>query len=204
MAAERTEVTDGRRARRERGRAATIAAVMDLVSQGNTPPTVEQIAEHAGVSAASVFRYFDTLEDLFQETTTRYFDRYASYFEVTSIGDGPLERRVEHLVSDRVRLYETVTPFATLARSRALHNTVAASTLRRVRATLTDQISHHFDTELAELTAARRDDLVATIASLTSFESWEQFTNDHQRSGSQIRRAWRSALLDLLDRTHRR
>ena len=65
------ETIDGRRARRERGRLAVSDAVIDLVGEGNTDPTSEQVAERAGVSVASLFRYFETLEELRQETLRR-------------------------------------------------------------------------------------------------------------------------------------
>ncbi|MFP5489548.1 MAG: hypothetical protein ACLGHQ_14745, partial [Acidimicrobiia bacterium] len=46
--------------------------------------------------------------------------------------------------------------------------------LGRVRATLADQLSEHFATELAGLRPGRRREVVAVVAALTSYESWEQ------------------------------
>ncbi len=54
------ETVDGRRARRERGRIAVSDAVIDLAFEGNANPTAEQVAKRAGVSVASLFRYFET------------------------------------------------------------------------------------------------------------------------------------------------
>ena len=61
---ERDTPIDGRRARRERGRSAVIDAAFALAEEGKIPLTTELVAERSGVSAASIFRYFDGLDDL--------------------------------------------------------------------------------------------------------------------------------------------
>ena len=197
-------VIDGRRARRERGRLAVTDAMIDLVFEGNIPPTSEQIAERAGVSVASIFRYFDTLDDLRRATTDVYFERFAHVFEIPEIGEGVLATRIEAFVSSRVTMHEATEPMARLVRSRALDNSDIGTTLQGVRATRGDQVRHHFAHEIGRLTPAVADDLVAVIATLTSFESWDQARHDHRRSASQLRRAWSGALTRLLanGRTH--
>ena len=55
---------DGRRLRRARNRAAVIDSLLELIRMGETDPTVSKIAERAGVSHRSVFRYFDDMDDL--------------------------------------------------------------------------------------------------------------------------------------------
>ena len=47
--------TDGRRARRGRGRLAVCEAMIDLVFEGNLPPSADQVAERAGYSSAEEF-----------------------------------------------------------------------------------------------------------------------------------------------------
>lgn len=190
---------DGRIARRQRGRLAVTNAMIDLVFEGYTPPTAEQVARRAGVSVASLFRYFDTLEDLREHATERYFERFFHLFEVPEIGVGSLERRIASLVTARVELHRTTAPIARLTRSRSLVVTGLNETLRRLNATQADQIRLHFGEELAELSPARRDDLVATIATITSFESWDRFQIDHGRTPAQTRRAWTGALSRLLE-----
>ena len=112
-------VTDGRRARRERGRSAVCEAMIDLVFEGHQPPTTEQIAERAGVSVASLFRYFDTLDDTRRDTTDLYFDRFSNLFEIADIGAGSLAERIERFVVARATLYETTEPMCRLVRIRA-------------------------------------------------------------------------------------
>jgi len=191
---------DGRRARRERGRAAVTNAVIELVFEGRLPPSAEEIAERANVSVTSVFRYFDTLDDLRRATTDVYFERYAHLFEIPSIGEGTVAERIEAFVASRVTLYETNAPMARFIRLRAPEQAEVDALVHRVRATRADQIRHHFDHELSRLTPAARDDAVMIIGTLTSFESWDQARNDHARSPRQLRRAWAAALDRLLPR----
>jgi len=192
------DATDGRRARRQRGRLAVSEAMIDLVFEGNLPPSAEQIAERAGVSIASLFRYFDTLDELRQQTTDLYFERHGHLFEVTNIGEGTLTERIGTFVASRATLYETTEPMCRLVRLRANELTRVNDLLGLIRVARADQIHQHFDAELEQLTPASRDDAAAVIVTLTSFESWDQMHRSHDRSPAQIRRAWTTALHGLL------
>jgi AcrR family transcriptional regulator len=188
---------DGRRARRERGRVAVSDAMVDLVFDGFAPPTAEQVAARAGVSVASLFRYFETLDDLRQHTMARFFERYDHLLDIPGIGHGPRADRIGRFVDVRLTYHETTAPMARLARTRADVD-FARATIARVRATTADQIRNHFADELRQLTKAAGDDLVAVINTLTSFEAWDQMRHDADRSRNQTRRAWTGALAALL------
>jgi AcrR family transcriptional regulator len=192
------ETTDGRRARRERGRLAVSDAVIDLVFEGNTDPTSEQVAKRAGVSVASLFRYFETLKELRQETLHRYFKRYDHLFQLPDITGSTLEQRTQVLVNRRAKLYETTEPMCRQARRRAPDVPDLDEELRSTRAMQADQIRQCFACELEALSPSASDDLVATINTLTSFESWDQIAHDHNRTPQQVRRTWTTALHQLL------
>lgn len=165
---------DGRRLRREQGRVAVVDAMIDLVLDGRTPPTVDEIAARAGVSTASVFRYFDGLDDLRRHGIQRYLERYDHLLDVPDVGEHVLTQRIANLVEARQRFYETIEPMARLARAQAVTVPELDAALGRVRATLTDQLSEHFALELSALRPARRRELVVLVSALTSYESWEQ------------------------------
>lgn len=192
------EPVDGRRARRTRGRLSVTEAMIDLAVEGHLPPTAEQVAERAGVSQASLFRYFDNLDELRQATVRRYFERYAHLFEIPDIGIGPLDERIDRFVAARFALYETTEPMARLARDRAAVVTAFGAGLHTGRALLAGHVRQHFAAELATRTPVRREDLVAVVSTLTSFESWVQLRDEHGRSGKEARRAWVEALRVLL------
>ena len=192
------EAPDGRRLRRDRNRAAVIDAMFALLAEGSVP-SADQLAARAGVSVASVFRYFDGLDDLQQETVARYFERYAPLFEVPDRpGLGPAGR-IRTFVRARLDLYEATAPIARLARHRAPVQPRISESLRATRATLRDQIPRHFAPDLAPFPRAAADDRVALIDTLTAFEAWDLLAVDHGRSRARIERAWSTAIAALFE-----
>lgn len=189
--------TDGRTARRERGRAAVIETVVDLLIEGHSPPPTQLVTQRAGVSEATLFRYFDTLADLQIEATTTYLARRAHLFEIPNIGNGPLTTRIDRLCKARVELWDAVAPIARLGRARAFDEPALAAILLAQRRGNADQIRLHFAAELSQLTAAVGDDIVAAVATLTSFEAWDHQHIDMARTPAQVRRSWRMAITGL-------
>jgi AcrR family transcriptional regulator len=191
---------DGRRLRREQGRIAVVDATIDLVLDGRTPPTAEQISERAGVSVASVFRYFDSLDDLRHEGIRRYFERYDHLLDLPEIGEHGVGRRVETVVEARLRFYETIDPIARLARSQAMTVPELDATLDRIRDTLRDQLSEHFADVLAALRPGPRRERLAVVAAATSYEAWDLMRRQGLDRAS-IARAMGAGLGALLDVT---
>src|SRR3954469_10856930 len=79
---------DGRSLRRERNREAVIEAFLVLVREGNFDPGGAEIAERAGVSHRSVFRYFDDLADLMMTAIAREVERSLPLATIDRIGEG--------------------------------------------------------------------------------------------------------------------
>jgi len=187
---------DGRRARRERNRAAVIDAVLELIREGRIPPAVEEVAARAEVSVSSVFRYFDDLDDMHAQTVARYFERYDPLFEVPALPDGTTDERIAALVDSRLDLYEAVAPIARWARLQAATQPTIARNLRGTRRRLAGQVGEHLAPDLGE--RADGADLVAAADALTSFESWDLLRHAHGRSRASVRRVWVVALRALL------
>ncbi len=190
--------TDGRRARRDRNRAAVIDAMFSLLDEGVIPPPTDAIAERAGVSVSSVFRYFDNLDDLQEQTVTRHFERFAPLFEIPSIGTGSRDHRVVALVDARLELYRSIAPVARLARARAVEHLRLADTLAEIRTRFAAQIRVHFAPEIAGLGGVAGTDLVGLVDTLTSFESWDLLHAIHRGSDATIRRAWTTGITRLI------
>lgn len=185
---------DGRNARRERGRQAVIDAVVDLLREGHVPPSTAEVAEWAGVSEATLFRYFETVDDLQLQATQRFLGTHAHFFDIPREGAGALGGRVDRFVAARAELWETIAPIARLGRARAFDHRGMDALLRDARRRQARQIEQHFATELDRLTRAQRDDVVATVAALTSFDAWDMQRHDLDRTPTQVRRAWRTAV----------
>jgi AcrR family transcriptional regulator len=180
-----------------RRRVRALDAFIDLVLEGNLPPTAEQVAERAGISKATFFRYFESLNAMRYDAGTRMLERFP-LLHVSDPGQGPLRERIERFVSLRVQLWEKVHLLARLQRTMVLQDPDAARMVGFVRELMLDQVREHFAPELQERSATQRDDAAALIAMITSVESWEQFRNTYGRSPLQIRRAWTQAIEALL------
>ncbi len=197
METQAPDAADGRRARRDRNRAAVIDALFDLLVDGSFP-TTEAIAERAGVSVSSVFRYFESLDDLQRQTIDAHFARFGELFDIPAPGEGTTPERIQRFVDARLALYEAVAPVARLARARAYDQPLIAERLTEVRQSFVRQIHDHFATELASMPAARADDTAHLLDALTSFETWDLLRTTHDRTARQIRRAWIDGVAALL------
>jgi TetR/AcrR family transcriptional regulator of autoinduction and epiphytic fitness len=192
-----TTPIDGRRARRERGRNAVIDAMFLLVQNGKTPVSAELVAEHAGVSVASVFRYFDGLDDLFVQTFRRFRER----FDPLIISETSVVERADRIgafVGARLDLYEQAGAIMAAGRLRALEIAPLVAASAEMRGLLADQVRRAFAIEVADAASAGSD-LVAVIDALTSLESWDVMRKTHSRSRRQIERAWSNGIAALID-----
>lgn len=184
-----------------RRRREVLDAFLDLVLEGDPSPAPASIAERAGVSRASVFRYFATLEELRIEATTRVFERFVDLFELDEHPSASRTDRIARFVEARMRFHETLHPLALLQRRHAADSDDAAALIDMSRNLLADQVRSHFRRELEHFSDDARDDVVVDIAVLTSVESWHQSHRSHGRSPAQIRRAWIAAITALLAAT---
>lgn len=189
--------TDGRRQRRERGRTAVIDAMVDLIIAEGALPDVATVAERAGVSVSSVYRYFDNLDALRLDTIAHTRERYADLFLLPGVGQGGRDERISVLVRTRARLYATIAPVARLVRARAGEQRDLADVLNVVRQEQVTQVRAHFAPELDGADRDDADDTVASIVATTSFEAWDLHVA-LGRSPLQIRRAWTTAVTRLL------
>ena len=177
MAAE----VDGRRARREQNRAAVLDALAELYREGVYSPSTAQIAERAGLSSRSLFRYFDDVDDLNRAAIDQQLARARPLLQVGAEPDDPFATRVERLVDGRLRLYEAIAPAARAARTCAWRHPVIAGQIAASRAYLRRQLERLFATELEAL-GDRRGSVLAAVDALCSFESVELLQDDHKEA----------------------
>ena len=182
-------------AARRRDRA--LDSFIDLVLEGHLPPTPQQVSERAGISTATFFRYFESLNAMRQQAAARMLERFP-LLEIPDMGQGTLSDRIERFVAIRLALWEKVNLLARLQRTVSLQDPEAAAMVNQVRHIMADQIREHFGPELRGISPARREGAVAVIATLTSVESWEQFRETFGRSQLQTRRVWAEAVTAVL------
>lgn len=190
--------TDGRTQRRTRNREAVIGALLELMREGHLEPHVAAIADRAGVSHRSVFRYFDDLSDLVRAAIDREVRDALPLAVLPDIGQGPLERRVESFVDARLRIYERTYQVGRIARLRAATIPALEDGLRSISTLLGSQLRNHFRTELADLDQADADALVDVVLVQVSFESYDLHLRMYGHDPERIREIWHLALLRLL------
>src|SRR6476469_4717258 len=110
---------DGRRLRREQNREAVIDALVALFAEGSYTPSSSEIAERAGISPRSLFRYFDDVDDLNRTAVERHINAHRALFDVPVRPDEPTADKIERFIDARVRLHEAVAPGARAARLQA-------------------------------------------------------------------------------------
>jgi AcrR family transcriptional regulator len=186
---------DGRRVRREHNREAVVQALLSLYRSGELAPSVADIAEQAGLSARSLFRYFDDVDDLVQSAITRQRDRLAPLWPLTIDTTAPLRERISVFVRHRIRLFEEMGRVAQVARMRAPVQPLVAKELSAVRAELRDQLHHAFAPELSSADSSR----TAAIDVLCSFESYQLLREDHGLSRARAATVLGSSLHALLN-----
>ncbi len=193
--------SDGRHLRRERGRAAVREALLELVFEGTFFPTAKQIAERAGVSHMSLYRYFESVDDLRDAVALEWFGRHPDLLEIDQLGEGELTGRVERLIAARLRLYETAEPLARMFRIRANDHERARENLENLHRLYVDRIRTHFEDELHGMDEDAAGRLIAIVASMTSFEAWDLLKRYHSMQHDQIAQSWTNALTAVLDTT---
>lgn len=190
---------DGRRARRERGRIAVIDAMFELLQEGKVPPTAEMVAERSGVSVASVFRYFNGLDDLQYQTFQRFRERFEPLVSVEGAGAATRDDRIAGFVTARLDLYERAGAIMAVGRLRALEHEPLVAASAEMRGLLAAQVRSHFSVDINAVPSSTAADLVALIDALTSLESWDVMRKAHARSRRQIERSWCLGIGSIID-----
>lgn len=191
-------VTDGRSARRERGRVAVTEATLALILETGSSPSAHEIAAEAGVSEASVFRYFESLDELRDATSELFMTRFAHLMEIPNLGSGTRRERIDSYIAARVQLFEMTANVLRLVRHRAFDHDSATDAQRLLALSAAHGARQHFETEISTLIPSEAETVIAIISTLTSFDTWEQMRHIHGRGPHQLTRAWSRALERIL------
>jgi AcrR family transcriptional regulator len=188
---------DGRHLRRENNREAVVDALVALFTDGIYTPSSAQIADRAGLSPRSLFRYFDDVDDLNRAAIAQQLATARPLLPVVASPDDPLSVRVERLIAARVRLYDAITPGARAARITAHRHPLVAKQVADSRAYLREQIRRLFARELG----GERVALLPAVDALCSFETYELMRVDQKMSRPKVAATLTRALTSLLDPT---
>lgn len=185
---------DGRRLRREQNRAAVLDALVKLFGEGTYEPSSAQIAERAGLSPRSLFRYFEDVDDLSQAAIECQQQAARPLLDLPVDPSASTGAKARAVAERRVDLFEAIAPGARAARVCAHRHPVVAQQLREARGFLRRQLRQVFEPELADERAV----LLAAVDALCSFETYELMRADQGLSRAKTIAALAAALEALL------
>lgn len=189
---------DGRAARRERNVTAVLDVVVELFAEGDLFPAVEQVSKRSGVSVRSIYRYFVDPAELTDAAIAHHRRRTQPLTRLSSIGDGPVERRIDDFVAMRLRLHTGIGAAYRATVHNAPNHPRLRDQLTRGRDDLRAQFEQQFAPELSARRVPERDAVAAAGDALTQLDSIELLRNHRQLSTSETEAVLRAGLLALL------
>jgi AcrR family transcriptional regulator len=181
------EVIDGRTARRDRGRNAVLEAALELWEEENLEPSPEQIAQRAGVSTRSVYRYFEDRDQLVRAIIAHKQMQIVPLFRIEDMGQGDLELRILRFVDSRLEVYEAIGASARAMTIKASGDPVIAEQIAFRKSEFRQQVVRQFDSELARMTDTERMVSLNSVDALTQAESLDRFRRELQLSKDDCR-----------------
>lgn len=195
-----SEEGDGRTLRRTRNRQSVIIALLDIVREGELDPSVADIADRAGVSHRSVFRYFDDINDLVRTAIDHEVERTTPLAAIADLGLGTLDRRIDSWVDSRLRVHVATYQVGRVARHRAPEIPSIDEGMKGIYQLGVTKMRNHFAHELDQLGSDGGFVLDAATV-LTSFESYDLHHRIMEHPTERIRQVWHLGLHELFTRT---
>ena len=192
------DTADGRTMRRHRNRTAVITALLDMIREGDLHPGAAEIAERAGVSHRSIFRYFDDLDDLVRTTIDQAFLDAAPLSSIPDVRDGTLDERVAAMVDARLALFASVDGPMQLARMRSYTIPSIDDEIAAIAENFRKQLHQHFAPELSAVDHPDREFIVDGILVLTSYDSYSMHLRLLASSPERMRASWITGVSALL------
>jgi AcrR family transcriptional regulator len=191
---------DGRHLRSERTRQLMIEAYLQLVREHGRLPTANEIAHAAGYSVRSIFERFPDLDALSLAAADFAIAAGQAQAPAQNV-DGDRPTRIASHVRIRAQACEKWLPLWRILTSPATQTQLAALAIRAkaVRRANVERLELMYRRELATLGPLQREQLMVTLAMLTSFESWDQMrSGGFGLSPEAAEGVWRSAIDRLL------
>jgi AcrR family transcriptional regulator len=157
------ESTDGRHLRRTRNREAVLDAAFELLLEGVVLPTPQQLADRAGVSWRSVYRYFSDRDGWILALGGHVEEHAGTLISLPERGDLPLAEAVDSMIERRLKTYELLIPMARALTAVAHRNDDVRRLRNAQRQRAREQHYEYFARELDELPVARRNTAIAVL-----------------------------------------
>lgn len=184
--------TDGRVRRSERSKAGIVHALFELIGEGVTAPTADEVAERASIGIRTVFRQFKDMDTLYGALDVLLNELYGPVF-LAPVPEGSVEERITEFVARRGKGYEGIAPYkraANIKRARSEFLQERHDTLVR---RMSKDLRRWFP-ELKNMDAPT----VHALELVTSFEAWERLRVDQRLGKRRAAEAMMQAMSALL------
>ncbi len=194
-----SEVDEDRSLRSDsrRNRNAVVDAMLELIREGHLTPSSAEIADRAGISSRSVFRYFDDIDDLCRTAIARQFDRLRPLLALDVAEGADTAAKIHLLAEQRVALFEGMGMVGVVARLRAPSQPLVAAQLAQLRSFLRHQLKRTFADELAVLGSPAAGTVLAVADVVCSFEAYQLLRGDQVMSRARAMAAMADGMLRL-------
>ncbi|MEL6893308.1 MAG: TetR/AcrR family transcriptional regulator [Actinomycetota bacterium] len=188
---------DGRTARRQRNREAVIDALIALTAEGEVDPSVDAIADRAGVSYRSVYRYFADRSEMLDAAADRAMSWIRPMLAETvtpfDLSD-PLDHRIDGLVDARSEVYAQIAEVARTALRRSHSEPRIAKEFIDARELMREQIAERFAPELDQFDERERELRITSIDHNLAFASLDYVVNERGHTREELERFLRGQI----------
>lgn len=159
--------------RRTRNREAVLDSVLEFFEEGSPEPSIDMVAERAGVSNRSIYRYFDDRDHLIRTAMTHAITRLNPDLSLRLNAEGSLDDRIRRLVDHRLTIYQRSAAVTRAAKIAAVTEPLVAEQIDMIRMVARQQFVAHFEAEFRAVPAARRERAVNLAEIPLQFDSLE-------------------------------
>jgi AcrR family transcriptional regulator len=165
---------DGRLERSRSSRAKIVAAMLDLVGNGDVNPSAARVAEQAEVGLRSVFRHFDDMDALYREMGEVIEARVAPIIAKPPVG-ATWKLRLFDIAERRAKVFETILPYRISANLKRFQSPYLMQDYRRMLALETAAVEAQLPESVAQDAA-----VAGGLGVILSFQTWRLLRHDQQ------------------------
>lgn len=191
---------DGRRLRSERTRLTIIEAYLGLLRASPAMPTAAEIAKAAGYSVRSIFERFADLNALTLATADYAIQQGQAEAQARDV-DADRPTRIKSHVHIRAAACEKWSPLWRVLMNTQLEVLELQQRIVLARYANIERMKLMYAPELATIDESARQPLLIALATLVSFESWDQMRDCYKLSADAAEATWCAAIDRLLPAT---
>lgn len=196
-AATRVPTVDGRRLRSERTRQTIIEAYLGLLQRNPAMPTAAEIAKAAGYSVRSIFERFADLNALTLATADYAILQGQAEAQARDV-DADRATRIRSHVKTRAAACEKWSPLWRVLMTTQQEVLELQQRIVLARYANIERMKLMYAPELGSLDEASRQTVLIALATLVSFESWDQMRDCYKLSIEDAEATWRTAIDRML------